>query len=67
MSEDGPGKALEQGANVIGLLNTDCIPLALTCGFYKDKLIVDPTAEEESLMQTLVTTTVTASGRLVGE
>ena len=66
-TQSGPGTELSQSDTSIGLLNISCIPLALTCGLYNGKLIADPTAEEEELMQTLLTVTLTASARVVGK
>ncbi|KAK9811510.1 hypothetical protein WJX72_005082 [[Myrmecia] bisecta] len=43
------------------------VPLALTCGLYKDQLIVGLTAEEEALVATSVTTIVDDQGRLIGQ
>jgi exosome complex component RRP43 len=40
------------------------LPCALTCGLYKGHLLVDPCAEEEALMQSLVSVTLDADGTL---
>lgn len=58
---------LEGGGSAIGLIKKKCIPLATTCGLYKDKLITDPSAEEERLMDTLLTIALDGSGRMIGE
>lgn len=49
-----------------GLLKRSRIPFALTCGMYDDKLMVDPTAEEEALMSSAVTVAVDVSGEVIG-
>ncbi|GLJ49824.1 hypothetical protein SUGI_1058450 [Cryptomeria japonica] len=41
------------------------IPFSLTCMLYKKHLIADPTAEEESILQTMVIVVLDSSGRLV--
>lgn len=43
------------------------LPVSLTCGLYGDRIVVDPTAEEEALVDALVVTTVDASGDILGE
>jgi exosome complex component RRP43 len=42
------------------------LPGALTCGLYKGHLLVDPCAEEEALMQSMVSVTLDAHGTLFG-
>ena len=42
-------------------------PLALTCALYRDQVLVDPTAEEEVLAESLLTVTLDQGGRLHGE
>ena len=44
----------------------DMAPLALTCALYRDQVLVDPTAEEEVLAESLVTVTLDQGGRLHG-
>ncbi|PWA97515.1 exosome complex component RRP43 [Artemisia annua] len=41
------------------------IPFALTCIIHKDYILADPTAEEESIMETLITTVLDSSCQLV--
>ncbi|XP_004304353.1 PREDICTED: exosome complex component RRP43 [Fragaria vesca subsp. vesca] len=41
------------------------IPFSLTCILYKNFILADPTAEEESIMETLVTVVLDSSGQLV--
>ncbi|EFN59910.1 hypothetical protein CHLNCDRAFT_132943 [Chlorella variabilis] len=43
-----------------------CHPVSLTCGLYRDRLLVDPTAEEEPLLEAAMTTTVDESGDILG-
>ncbi|XP_058105339.1 uncharacterized protein LOC131248864 [Magnolia sinica] len=46
-------------------LTLSSIPFALTCILHKKYILVDPTAEEESIMESLVTVVLDLSGRLV--
>ncbi|KAF9608093.1 hypothetical protein IFM89_006020 [Coptis chinensis] len=46
-------------------LTLSCIPLALTCILHKKYILAEPTAEEESVMETLATVVLDMSGRLV--
>ncbi|XP_044468256.1 exosome complex component RRP43 isoform X2 [Mangifera indica] len=46
-------------------LTLSSIPLSLTCILHKKHILVDPTAEEESIMDTLVTVVLDSSGQLV--
>lgn len=46
-------------------LTFSCTPFALTCILHKKYILADPTAEEESIMETLVTAVLDSSGRLV--
>ncbi|KAM7270695.1 hypothetical protein ACFE04_029909 [Oxalis oulophora] len=41
------------------------IPFSLTCILYKTYILADPTAEEESVMETTVTVVLNSSGQLV--
>ena len=41
------------------------IPFPLTCALHKDSILADPTAEEESIIETSVTVVLDTSGRLV--
>ena len=65
----------EQG-NVISMADKDgikpqqklqlhCIPLSVTCGTFNGKLLVDPTYEEEALLQTTVSTVIDGQSRLI--
>ncbi|PIA61266.1 hypothetical protein AQUCO_00300653v1 [Aquilegia coerulea] len=46
-------------------LTLSCIPFSLTCLLHKKYILADPTAEEESIMETHVTVVLDLSGRLV--
>ena len=39
---------------------------ALTCGLHEGRVIVDPTAEEEALLDSLITVTLDGNGTLLG-
>lgn len=41
------------------------IPFALTCILHKNYILADPTAEEESIMETLITIVLDSSSQLV--
>lgn len=41
------------------------IPFSLTCIIHKNYILADPTAEEESIMETLVTVVLDSSDQLV--
>jgi exosome complex component RRP43 len=42
------------------------VPIALTCGFFEGVIIADPSAEEEPLLSTTVTTVLDEAGKLLG-
>ncbi|KAK9290667.1 hypothetical protein L1049_008840 [Liquidambar formosana] len=46
-------------------LTLSSIPFSLTCILHKNYILADPTAEEESIMETLVTVVLDSSGQLV--
>lgn len=46
-------------------LTLSSIPFSLTCILHKNYILADPTAEEESIMETLVTVVLDSSSRLV--
>ena len=50
-----------------GLLDRKQMPVSLTCGVFAKTLIVDPTDEEEQLMQSTTNVSLDSSGRLVGK
>ncbi|PIA45328.1 hypothetical protein AQUCO_01700692v1 [Aquilegia coerulea] len=53
---------LNKGKRKLTLSST---PFALTCILHKKYILADPTAEEESIMETLVTVVLDVTGRLV--
>ena len=48
------------------LLHRDRLPVCLTSGFHGDAQSADLTAEEEPLMDRIISVTVDSSGRLIG-
>ncbi|XP_038877148.1 exosome complex component RRP43 isoform X4 [Benincasa hispida] len=46
-------------------LKLNSIPFSLTCLLHKKYILADPTAEEESVMETIVTVVLDSSGQLV--
>lgn len=48
-------------------LALSCQPVSLTCGLYRGRLLADPTAEEEPLLEAQATATVDESGAVLGE
>lgn len=47
-------------------LALSCQPVSLTCGLYRGRLLADPTAEEEPLLEAQATATVDESGTVLG-
>lgn len=47
-------------------LALSCEPVSLTCGLYRGRLLADPTAEEEPLLEAQATATVDESGAVLG-
>lgn len=46
-------------------LNLSNVPFSLTCALHKDNVLADPTAEEESIIDTSVTVALDSSDRIV--
>ncbi|KAK7265114.1 hypothetical protein RJT34_32730 [Clitoria ternatea] len=46
-------------------LTLKCIPFSLTCILHKNYILVDPTSEEESIIETHVTIVLDTSGQLI--
>ena len=46
-------------------LQLHCIPISVTCGTFNGRLLVDPTFEEEVLLQTTVSTVIDGQSRLI--
>ncbi|TYK02492.1 exosome complex component RRP43 isoform X1 [Cucumis melo var. makuwa] len=46
-------------------LKLNSVPFSLTCLLHKKYILADPTAEEESVMETIVTVVLDSSGQLV--
>lgn len=46
-------------------LTLSSIPFSLTCILHKNYILADPTAEEELIMETLLTVVLDSSGKLV--
>ncbi|CAL0310601.1 unnamed protein product [Lupinus luteus] len=63
--EDGQKQAQEQVNKEKRKLTSKNIPFSLTCILHKNYILTDPTAEEESIMETLVTIVLDSSGKLV--
>ncbi|CAI0385967.1 unnamed protein product [Linum tenue] len=66
-TEEGDGRKLEKEAvNKEKIkLTLGSIPFSLTCALHKKYILADPTSEEESIMETLVTVVMDSSDRLV--
>lgn len=47
-------------------LALSCLPVSLTCGLYRGRLLADPTAEEEPLLEAQATATLDESGAVLG-
>ncbi|XP_011033330.1 PREDICTED: exosome complex component RRP43-like [Populus euphratica] len=66
VSEEDEGAKLEEPVNKEKRkLTLSSIPFSLTCILHKNYILADPTAEEESIMETLVTVVLDSSARLV--
>ncbi|KAF1898269.1 hypothetical protein Lal_00033035 [Lupinus albus] len=63
--EDGQKQAQEQVNKEKRKLTLKSIPFSLTCILHKNYILADPTAEEESIMETLVTIVLDSSGQLI--
>ena len=50
----------------LGQLKSDTLPFCLTCAIIEDRLIADPTDQEESLAAATVSVVVDGQGNLVG-
>ncbi|KAH9624482.1 hypothetical protein KSS87_016923 [Heliosperma pusillum] len=66
VSEEEAGKSKKEAVNKEKRkLNLRSIPLSLTCILHKNYIIPDPTAEEESIIETSVTVVMDSSDQLV--
>ena len=66
MSEENGGKLEEDSVNKERRkLTLRSIPFSLTCILHKNYILADPTAEEESIMETLVTVVLDSASQLV--
>lgn len=64
-NEDGQKQAKEPVNKEKRKLTLRGIPLSLTCIHHKNHILADPTAEEESIMETHVTIVLDTSGQLI--
>lgn len=63
--EDGQKPEKEPVNNEKRKLTLKNIPFSLTCILHKNYILADPTAEEESIMETLVTVVLDSSSQLI--
>lgn len=64
--ENLEGKSRKEPVNKgKGKLTLSGLPFSLTCILHKNYILADPTAEEESIMETKVTVALNSSGQLV--
>lgn len=63
--EDGQKQSKEQVNKEKKKLTLRSTPLSLTCILHKNYILADPTAEEESIMETHVTIVLDTSGQLI--
>ncbi|XP_028213738.1 exosome complex component RRP43-like [Glycine soja] len=63
--EDGQKRAQEPVNKEKRKLTLRSIPFSLTCILHKNYILADPTAEEESIMETHVTVVLDTSGQLI--
>ncbi|KAM3691199.1 hypothetical protein ACB098_09G178800 [Castanea mollissima] len=66
LSEENGGKLEKDAVNKERMkLTLKSIPFSLTCVLHKNYILADPTAEEESIMETVVTVVLDSSSQLV--
>ncbi|KAK7841906.1 exosome complex component rrp43, partial [Quercus suber] len=66
VSEENGGKLEKDAVNKERMkLTLRSIPFSLTCVLHKNYILADPTAEEESIMETIVTVVLDSSSQLV--
>lgn len=66
MSEEDGGKLEREPVNKEKRkLTLSSIPFSLTCILHKNHILADPTSEEESIMETLVTVVLDSSSQLI--
>ncbi|XP_075633353.1 uncharacterized protein LOC142605801 [Castanea sativa] len=66
VSEENGGKLEKDAVNKERMkLTLKSIPFSLTCVLHKNYILADPTAEEESIMETVVTVVLDSSSQLV--
>lgn len=63
--EDGQKREQEPVNKEKRKLTLRSIPFSLTCILHKNYILADPTAEEESIMETHVTVVLDTSGQLI--
>lgn len=56
-----------QGQAQLRRLTLASLPVSLTCGLYRGRLLVDPAREEEAQAEALLTATLDESGAVLGE
>jgi hypothetical protein len=59
--------AADGGEAPLCALQLRCLPVSLTCGLYGGRTVVDLTAEEEAVVDQVVSATVDREGNLLGE
>lgn len=64
-SDCAPSSGQQQQPGAVPL-QLACLPLSLTCGLYKGKLVADPDHEEEDLVSACVSVVVDGQQRLLG-
>ncbi|XP_050273014.1 uncharacterized protein LOC126716083 [Quercus robur] len=66
VSEENGGKLEKDAVNKERMkLTLKSVPFSLTCVLHKNYILADPTAEEESIMETVVTVVLDSSSQLV--
>lgn len=66
VSEENGGKLEKDAVNKERMkLTLKSVPFSLTCVLHKNYILADPTAEEESIMETVVTVVLDSSNQLV--
>ncbi|RDY12772.1 Exosome complex component RRP43, partial [Mucuna pruriens] len=65
MSDEDGQKQAQEPVNKKRKLTLRCIPFSLTCILHKNYILADPTAEEESIMETHVSIALDTTGQLI--
>lgn len=66
VTKEGRVKKVEGKDGTATALTLQALPVCLTCGVYKGSILTDPTAEEESVLETIVTMVIDEKSNVLG-